>query len=92
MTPYILTDMQAAQQKQALKNFLQPEVMKVNSLPIIPAKRIFFFVPTTGTSSFPWVKRPGRGVDHPPSPSPKVKERVELYLYFPSELLWSVLG
>jgi hypothetical protein len=26
----------------------------------------------------PGVKRPGRGVDHPPSPSAKVKERIEL--------------
>jgi len=32
---------------------------------------------TMGTGSFPGVKRPGRGVDHPP-PSSAVKERVEL--------------
>jgi len=37
-----------------------------------------------GTGSFPGVKRPGRGVDHPPPSSSKVKERVELYLYSPS--------
>jgi hypothetical protein len=30
------------------------------------------------------VKRPGRGVDHPPPSSTEVKERVELYLYSPS--------
>jgi hypothetical protein len=30
--------------------------------------------------SFPRVKRPGRGFDHPPSSSAEVKERVELYL------------
>jgi hypothetical protein len=30
------------------------------------------------------VKRPGRGVDHQPPSSAKVKERVELYLYAPS--------
>ena len=30
--------------------------------------------------SFPEVKRPGRGVDHPPSSSAAVKERVELHL------------
>jgi hypothetical protein len=30
--------------------------------------------------SFPGVKQPGRGVDHPPSSSVGVKERVELYL------------
>jgi hypothetical protein len=33
------------------------------------------------------VKRPGRGVDHPPPSSAKVKERVELYLYSRSVLL-----
>ena len=37
---------------------------------------------TMGTGSFPWVKRPGRGLDHPPPSSAEVKERVELYLYF----------
>jgi len=31
VTPYSLVDMQAAQQKQALKNFLQPKVMTVHS-------------------------------------------------------------
>jgi hypothetical protein len=41
------------------------------------------------TGSFPGVKRPGRGVDHPPPSSAEVKERVELYLYSPS---WPVLG
>ena len=34
--------------------------------------------------AFPGVKRPGRGVDHPPLSSAEVKERVELYLYSPS--------
>ena len=34
-----------------------------------------------GTRSFPGVRRPGRGVDHPPQYSAEVKERVELYLY-----------
>jgi len=29
---------------------------------------------TMGTGSFPWVKRPGRGVDHPPHLSPRLKE------------------
>ena len=37
---------------------------------------------TMGTRSFPGVKRPGRGVDHPPPPSSaEVKEIVDLYLY-----------
>jgi hypothetical protein len=30
--------------------------------------------------SFPGVKRPGRGVNHPPQSNTEVKERVELYL------------
>ena len=39
---------------------------------------------TMGTGSFPRVKRPGRGVDHPPAPSAEVKERVELLWAFVS--------
>ena len=39
---------------------------------------------TMGTGSFSGVKRLGRGVDHPPLSSAKVKERVELYFYSPS--------
>jgi len=42
--------------------------------------------------SFPQVKRPGRGVDHPPPSRAEVKERVELYLYSPSGPSWPVLG
>ena len=38
---------------------------------------------TTGTRSFPGVKRPGRGIEHLPPFSAEVKERVELYLYSP---------
>ena len=34
--------------------------------------------------SFLGVKRPGRGVDHPPASSAEVKEGVELYIYSPS--------
>ena len=41
--------------------------------------------------SFLGVKRPGRGVDYPPPSSAEVKERVELYLYFPSGPSWPVL-
>jgi hypothetical protein len=36
---------------------------------------------TTGTGSFPGVKRSGRGVDHPPHLAPRLKK---LYLYSPS--------
>ena len=42
--------------------------------------------------SFPWIKRLGRGVVHPSHLVPKVKERVELYLYSLSGPSWPVLG
>ena len=45
-----------------------------------------------GTGSFLGVKRPGRGIDHPPPSSAEVKEREELYLYSPSGPSWPVLG
>jgi hypothetical protein len=45
-----------------------------------------------GTISSPGVKRPGRGVNHPSPSSTEVKERVEVYFYFPSELSWPALG
>ena len=47
---------------------------------------------TMGTGSFPGVKWPGHGVDHPPPSSTKVKERLKLYLYSPSGPLWPVIG
>jgi hypothetical protein len=47
---------------------------------------------TMDTGSFPGVKRPGRGFDHPPPCSAKVEERVQLYLYSPSGPSWPVLG
>jgi len=46
----------------------------------------------TGTGSFLGVKRPGHGVDHPPTTSAKVKETVELYLYSSTGPSWPVLG
>jgi hypothetical protein len=39
--------------------------------------------------TFPSVKRPGRGFDHPSPPSTEVKESVELYLY---SLLWAFMA
>jgi hypothetical protein len=47
---------------------------------------------TMSTGSFPKVKRPGRGVDHPTPSSAEVKGRAELYicsLFGPS---WPVIG
>ena len=41
------------------------------------------------TGSIPVVKQLGRGVNHPPPFSAEVKERVELYFYSLSGLLWS---
>jgi hypothetical protein len=42
--------------------------------------------------TFPGLKRPGCGVDHPPPSCAGVKERVELYIYSLSGSSWSVLG
>jgi len=47
---------------------------------------------TMGTGSFPEVKRPGRGVNHPPPSSAEVKERIELYLYSLFGFSWPVVG
>ena len=48
---------------------------------------------TVGTGSSPGIKRPRCGVDHPPPPSSaEVRERVDLYLYSPSQPSWPVLG
>jgi len=43
-----------------------------------------------GTGSFPGVKRPRRGVDHPPPSRAEVKERVKLYINSPSVSSWPV--
>ena len=47
---------------------------------------------TMGTGSFPGVRRPGRGTDHPPPSSAEVEGRVGLYLYSPSGPSWPVKG
>jgi len=44
------------------------------------------------TSTFPGLKQPRRGVDHPLSSSAKVKDRVELFLYSSPGSSWPVLG
>jgi hypothetical protein len=40
----------------------------------------------------PGVRRPGRGVNHPPTSSAEVKERVKLYLFSPPVFSWHVIG
>ena len=47
---------------------------------------------TMGTGSFPGVKRPGRGADHPPPTKCRGQERVGLYLYSPSGPQWPATG
>jgi hypothetical protein len=42
--------------------------------------------------SFPGVKLPEYGVNHPPPSNAEIKERVELYLYSPCGPSWPVLG
>jgi len=45
-----------------------------------------------GTGSFPGVKRLAHGVNRQPPSTVEFKKKVELYLYSPSDLSWSVLG
>ena len=47
---------------------------------------------TVGTGSFPEVKRPGRGVDHPPPSSAEVEGRVQSYICSPSGNSCPVVG
>jgi hypothetical protein len=65
---------------------------QVFSAPVQTDPRVHPASCTLGIGSFPGVKRPGRGVGHPSTSSAGVKVKVELYLYFPSGPLWSVLG
>ena len=62
------------------------------SAPVQTGRWAHPFSCTMGTGSFLEVKRLGRGADHPPPYSAEVKERVELYFYFPSGPSWPVLG
>ena len=47
---------------------------------------------TTGIGSFPGVKRPEHGADHPPPSKCRGHERVGLYLYSPSWPRWPGIG
>jgi hypothetical protein len=53
---------------------------------------IIIIIITVGTGSFPGVKRPGRGADHPPASKCRGHELVELYLYSHSGPQWPVIG
>jgi hypothetical protein len=46
---------------------------------------------TMGNGSFPRLKRPGRGGEHPPPSSAEVKETVKLHLKPPFGPTWPVL-
>jgi len=47
---------------------------------------------TMGTGSFLGIKQLGCAINHPPSSSAEVKERVNLFLYSPFGPSWPVLG
>jgi hypothetical protein len=48
--------------------------------------------PIQWVPGLPGVKRPGRGIDHPPSSNAWDKERLEQYLYSPYGSSWPVVG
>jgi hypothetical protein len=58
----------------------------------IPGDHPAFYTRSIGFLVWGGVKRPGHGVNHLPPSSAEIKERVELYLYFPSGPSWPVLG
>jgi hypothetical protein len=66
---------------QCGRRFSQPSVPALG--PTQPP--IKWFPPISGGGG---VKRPGRGFDYPAPSSAQVKERVEIYLYYPSEPSW----
>ena len=70
---------------------IEPLVTARFSAPVQTGHGVHPATYTTITVSFPGVKRPGRGVDHPPQSSAEFKERVELHLYSPSGPSWPVL-
>jgi len=44
------------------------------------------------TEAFSWVKRPRSSLDHPPTSSAEVKEKLQLYLHFKSGSKSSIVG
>jgi len=61
------------------------------SAPVLTGPGVHPACYTMGTGSFSGVKRPGRGVDHPPPSSAEVNKRVELYIHSPSAPLRPVV-
>ena len=53
---------------------------------------IEIMVKAMGTGSFPGVKRPRRGADHPTPSKRRGHERVGLYFYSPTGPFWPVIG
>jgi len=45
-----------------------------------------------GKVSSPGAKQPGLDANPPPSSNAKIKDRIELFIYSPSEPTWPVLG
>jgi len=54
------------------------------SAPVQTGLKAFPASYTVGIGPFLGVKRPGYGVDHPPTTSAEVKGRVKLYFYSPT--------
>jgi hypothetical protein len=93
--------MQDKQHKETSRDEVQTEYKKTQKNPIV--SEIFCIRPDWPWGqpsllyngyrlSFPVLKRPGRGFNHPPLCSAEVKEIVELYVYYPSGPSWPVLG
>ena len=56
-----------------------------------PAQRANHLLYNGYRVSFAGVKRPKRGVNHPPPSSTEVEERVELHVYSPSRPAWALM-
>jgi len=63
-----------------------------NSVPVQTGPGVHPDSYVMGTGSFPGVKRPGRGADHPPPSSAEVKRKVELQIDSTSGPSWHLLG
>jgi hypothetical protein len=52
----------------------EPRKKETSTTPLLNILTYLFISCTMGTGSFPGVKRPGRGADHPPPSSAEVKK------------------